>query len=130
MTSPDRRPRAGAGRRRKVRARPGHATRAGRRHAMTRFGIIGFGEVGGRFARDLQAADSASRIAAFDIDEATQARAAASGVVAASPSAADAAAEADILFLAVTAGSVLDAAASLAGGLRHGPLVVDVNSVS
>jgi prephenate dehydrogenase len=47
---------------------------------MARFAIIGFGEVGGIFARDLHAA-GASGIVAYDIDEAAQARAAACGFV-------------------------------------------------
>jgi len=41
---------------------------------MTAFAIVGFGEVGGVFARDLRAAGVAS-IVAFDIDQGAQSRA-------------------------------------------------------
>ncbi|MGY2046748.1 prephenate dehydrogenase/arogenate dehydrogenase family protein [Methylobacterium sp. JK268] len=95
---------------------------------MTHFAIVGFGEVGSRFARDLRAAAPTSRITAFDIDPAAQAHAAAT--VAVGADAAEAVREADIVFVAVTAGAALSAAAALAGGLGHGPLVVDVNSVA
>lgn len=95
---------------------------------MTRFAIIGFGEVGGIFARDLRAA-GATAIHAFDIDEAARVRAAAAGAVV-HASAAEAAAQAEVVFVPVTAGSALAAARSLAGGLSHAPFVVDVNSVS
>jgi 3-hydroxyisobutyrate dehydrogenase-like beta-hydroxyacid dehydrogenase len=97
--------------------------------SMTPFAIIGFGEVGGIFARDLHAA-GASVIAAYDIDEGARARAAACGTVQVRNTAAEAAASADVVFVAVTAGSTLAAAQSLSGGLRRAPLVVDVNSVS
>lgn len=90
-----------------------------------RFAIIGFGEVGGIFARDL-AQVGAPVLGVFDVAEAARARAGAL----ASPSAAAAAARADVVFVSVTAGSALAAAESLSGGLDHGPFVVDVNSVS
>jgi 3-hydroxyisobutyrate dehydrogenase-like beta-hydroxyacid dehydrogenase len=93
---------------------------------MTDIAIIGFGEVGGIFARDL-AAKGAS-LAAFDINPAAQARAEAAGIAA--PDARDAIRDAAIVFVCVTAGSVLEAMESLAGGLGHAPFVVDVNSVS
>lgn len=93
---------------------------------MGRFGIIGFGEVGGIFARDLAARGAA--VAAFDVAPAAQARAAAAGVAALGAHGAvnDAAA----VFVCVTAGSALDAMRSLAGSLGHAPFVVDVNSVA
>lgn len=99
---------------------------------MTAFAIIGFGEVGGLFARDLHAAvgGGVSRITAFDIAESARARAATTGYVEVRATAAEAAADADVVFVSVTAGSALDAAASLRGGLGHAPFVVDVNSVS
>ena len=93
---------------------------------MDKFGIIGFGEVGGIFARDLAARGAA--VTAFDVAPAAQARAAETGVAA--PSAHDAARGAGTVFVCVTAGSALDAMRSLAGGLGHAPFVVDVNSVS
>ncbi|UHC20186.1 DUF1932 domain-containing protein (plasmid) [Methylobacterium currus] len=94
------------------------------------FAFIGFGEVGSRFARDIHAVDGLARISAFDIDAAARDRAAATGFVTLGASAAEAVGTADVVVLAVTAGSVLAAAGSLSGGLAHRPLVVDVNSVS
>ena len=96
---------------------------------MTRYAIIGFGEVGGIFARDLHAADG-SGIAAYDIDDSARARADACGYVQVRNTAAEAAALADVVFVSVTAGSTLAAARSLSGGLGRAPFVVDVNSVS
>lgn len=95
---------------------------------MTRVAIIGFGEVGGIFARDLAAA-GVGGIAAFDVLPAARARAAAAGVEI-HASAQAAASRADLVIVSVTAGGALDAVRSLAGGLAHGPLVLDVNSVS
>jgi 3-hydroxyisobutyrate dehydrogenase-like beta-hydroxyacid dehydrogenase len=96
--------------------------------AMTRFAIIGFGEVGGIFARDLRAG-GADAIHVFDVSEAARQRAVDAGATV-HASAAEAAAQADVIFVPVTAGSALVAAQSLAGGLAHAPYVVDVNSVS
>ena len=93
---------------------------------MEKFGIIGFGEVGGIFARDLAARGAA--VAAFDVAPAAQARAGAAGF--AKPGPHDAARGATAVFVCVTAGSALDAMRALAGGLGHAPFVVDVNSVS
>ncbi|MCQ4159282.1 prephenate dehydrogenase/arogenate dehydrogenase family protein [Roseomonas sp. GC11] len=95
---------------------------------MTRFAIIGFGEVGGIFARDLRAG-GATAITAYDIAPAALERARATGAQVAE-SAAAAAAAADVVFVCVTAGSVPAAMRSLTGGLGHAPFVVDVNSVS
>jgi 3-hydroxyisobutyrate dehydrogenase len=100
-----------------------------------RFAIIGFGEVGQIFARDLHAA-GVPRIAAFDIafaqPDSAQSRAAAerASYVKATATPEEAARGADVIFVSVTAGSTLQAARSIAGGLAHGPFVVDVNSVS
>jgi 3-hydroxyisobutyrate dehydrogenase-like beta-hydroxyacid dehydrogenase len=96
---------------------------------MTAFAIIGFGEVGGIFARDLHAA-GVSRLLAYDSAEAACVRAAACGYVEVRNTAAEAAAGADVVFVSVTAGSTVAAAASLSGGLGRAPFVVDVNSVS
>jgi 3-hydroxyisobutyrate dehydrogenase-like beta-hydroxyacid dehydrogenase len=96
---------------------------------VTTFAIIGFGEVGGLFARDLRAA-GVSGIAAYDIAESARARAAATGYVEVRGTAAAAATGADAVFVSVTAGSALEAAASLSGELGRAPFVVDVNSVS
>src|SRR5215207_4020040 len=96
---------------------------------MTAFAIIGFGEVGSIFARDLHAA-GVSRLLAYDSAEAACARAVACGYVEVRNTAAEAAACADVVFVSVTAGSTVEAAASLAGGLGRAPFVVHVNSVS
>jgi len=93
---------------------------------MTKIAIVGFGEVGGIFAQDLAAAGA--EIAAYDTAPAAQARAAAAGIAA--PDVASACRDAAIVFVCVTAGSVLDAMRSLQGSMAHAPLVVDVNSVS
>ena len=93
---------------------------------MGTIAIIGFGEVGGIFARDLAAKGAA--MTAFDIAPTAQARAEAAGIAA--RDAAAAARVASTVFVCVTAGSVLDAMHSLSRGLDHAPLVVDVNSVS
>jgi 3-hydroxyisobutyrate dehydrogenase-like beta-hydroxyacid dehydrogenase len=96
---------------------------------MPGYAIIGFGEVGGIFARDLHAGGAAA-ITAYDIAAPARARAAAIEFVRACTTPAGAVQGADIVFVAVTAASVLAAVTSLAGGLAHAPLVVDVNSVS
>ncbi len=93
---------------------------------MQKAGIIGFGEVGGIFATDLAAAGPG--IAAFDVLPAALARAQAAGFAADDAHAA--CRDADVVFVCVTAGSVLDAMRSMEGGLAHAPFVVDVNSVS
>jgi 3-hydroxyisobutyrate dehydrogenase-like beta-hydroxyacid dehydrogenase len=95
---------------------------------MTRFAIIGFGEVGGIFARDLRVG-GATAIHAYDPAAAARDHAAAAGAIL-HDSAASAAAAAEVVIVPVTAGSALAAAQSLAGGLGHAPFVVDVNSVS
>lgn len=96
---------------------------------MTTFAIIGFGEVGGILARDLHAG-GAALVLAFDTAPAARSRAEAADHVAACTSAGAATRGADVVIVAVTAGAVPDAMASLARDLAHGPLVVDVNSVS
>ncbi len=93
---------------------------------MDRYGIIGFGEVGGILARDLAA--QGAEVAAFDVAPMAQARAAAAGFAASSAHAAIRGA--GVVFVSVTAGSALDAMRSLRGSLGHAPFVVDVNSVS
>ena len=98
-----------------------------------RIALIGLGEVGQHFARDLRAA-GVPHIRAFDILQAQPgsppARALDQGLAQPAPDAAAAVADAELVFVAVTAGAALAAARSLAGALGHAPLVVDVNSVS
>ena len=89
-------------------------------------GVIGYGEVGGIFARDLAAAGAT--VAAFDVATPARGQAASDGVGVAD--AAAACRNAGIVFVCVTAGSVLEAMRSLEGHLVHAPFVVDVNSVS
>ena len=96
---------------------------------MISVGIVGFGEVGSTFARDLHATGLVGPITVFDVAEPARARAKAAGFDVAANAAAVAAAS-TLVFVSVTAGSALAAAASLGGGLAAAPLVVDVNSVS
>lgn len=98
-----------------------------------RIAFVGFGEVGSILARDLRAAGH-DVTAAFDpafADPAGKAarNLAASGVARAA-TAAEAARDAEVVFCCVTAGSALEAARSVAGGVAHAPFFVDVNSVS
>ncbi len=94
---------------------------------MERVAIIGYGEVGGIFARDLLRA-GVKQVAVYDTLPAARARAA--SPVIACASALEAARGADLVICCVTAGSAPDAARSLAGGLDGAPYVLDVNSVS
>ena len=87
-------------------------------------GIIGFGEVGRIFARDLMKAGVIG-IIAYDV----AAVAPAEGVVMAA-SAVEAVRGADLVVSSVTAGGALAALAAALPGLGHGPFVLDVNSVS
>ncbi len=92
----------------------------------TKIAIIGYGEVGGIFAEDLQR--KGVELAAFDIAPAAQLRARGAGIGA--PSVGAACEQADMVFVCVTAGSVLDAMRSVAGTIQGAPFVIDVNSVS
>src|SRR5216684_3291327 len=135
------------GRYRRSRARPGHdaarpnATQQvnGRHRVPTldprRIAIIGFGEVGGIFARDL-IASGRHDVAAYDIlmhdpkvaprllEKARALR------VAACAAAAEAAAGASVFISAVTAASALGVAEGAERFLEPGQLFLDVNSVS
>ena len=93
---------------------------------MEQCGIIGFGEVGGIFARDLAA--HGVTVAAFDTQAVAQARA--RNAECAAATAHEAVRDVQVVFVCVTAGSALAAMRSLRGGLAHAPFVVDVNSVS
>lgn len=101
---------------------------------MERVAFIGFGEAGQTISRGLRAANAAS-ICTYDVllgspkGEALQAAARELGVALARDHEA-AVAEADIVFLAVTASSSLDAARACLPGLRRGQLFLDINSVS
>jgi 3-hydroxyisobutyrate dehydrogenase-like beta-hydroxyacid dehydrogenase len=97
--------------------------------------FIGFGEAGQTIARGLLAA-AAPRIRAYDIlfddpaDAGRLKQAAGSLGVAVARDHADAVRDADIVFLAVTASSSLQAAQTCLPGLRKGQLFLDINSVS
>jgi 3-hydroxyisobutyrate dehydrogenase len=95
--------------------------------------MIGFGEVGRIFARDLKALD-VGRITAFDplfADPSSKpSRNAAEGGIEAAGSAAEAVKGADLVVNAVTAAQALAAARSTLGALKPGAFVLDVNSAS
>jgi 3-hydroxyisobutyrate dehydrogenase len=95
--------------------------------------IIGFGEVGQIFARDLKA-KGVGTIRVFDIAFPDPASRAARGLAGADVEAAESAAAAvagqPVVICAVTAGSARDAAASAAPHLAPGAFYLDVNSVS
>jgi 3-hydroxyisobutyrate dehydrogenase-like beta-hydroxyacid dehydrogenase len=97
---------------------------------MERVAFIGFGEAGQTISRGLLSANAA-RIRAYDIlFPGPLAEAARCLGVEVAPNHVDAVREADIVFLAVTASSSLQAAASCLPGLRKGQLFLDINSVS
>ncbi|HEX4095284.1 MAG TPA: DUF1932 domain-containing protein [Caulobacteraceae bacterium] len=95
--------------------------------------LIGFGEVGRIFARDLKAL-GVGRITAFDplfADAASKPSAsAAEGGVEACGSADEAVRGADLVVSAVTAAQAMAAATSTLGALKPGAFVLDVNSAS
>lgn len=95
---------------------------------MERIAFIGFGEAGQTISRGLLGANAAS-IRAFDILPQALDAARSMGAAVAHDHA-DAVREADIVFLAVTASSSLQAAQSCLPGLRKGQLFLDINSVS
>ena len=95
--------------------------------------LIGFGEVGRIFARDLKAL-GVGRITAFDplfADPSSKpSRSVGEGSVEACASAADAVAGADLVVSAVTAAQALAAASSTLEALKPGAFLLDVNSAS
>jgi 3-hydroxyisobutyrate dehydrogenase-like beta-hydroxyacid dehydrogenase len=95
---------------------------------IERVAFIGFGEAGHTISRGLLETNAAS-IRAFDILPQALDTARSMGAAVARDHA-DAAREADIVFLAVTASSSLQAAQSCLPGLRKGQLFLDINSVS
>lgn len=92
---------------------------------MTTVALIGCGEVGSIFARDLHKAGVACT--AYDISQRARDRGTPVDWHDTPQAAVHGAA---LVIVAVTAGSALAAVQSLAGGLTHGPLVLDVNSVA
>lgn len=100
--------------------------------AFSRIALIGFGEVGQTLGADLLAAGAS--VAAFDILFAKAGSAPSLALsriaVRAARSAADAVKDAELIIVAVTAASDLDAAKSSAPHLPRGAFYLDVNSVS
>lgn len=96
--------------------------------SIERVAFIGFGEAGQTLSRGLLEAGAAS-IRAYDILAEALEKARALGAAAANDHV-DAVREADIVFLATTASSSLQAATSCLPGLRKGQLFLDINSVS
>jgi 3-hydroxyisobutyrate dehydrogenase-like beta-hydroxyacid dehydrogenase len=103
--------------------------------AALRIALIGYGEVGGIFGAAL-AVRGVRGICAFDIlqddparGQALRARAQCDRVDIA-PTAAAAVADADLVICAVTASATRTAAASVAGALKPGAFLLDVNSAS
>jgi 3-hydroxyisobutyrate dehydrogenase-like beta-hydroxyacid dehydrogenase len=104
------------------------------RRNTPRVSFIGFGEAGQAIAAGLRDA-GIERIAAWDIlfpqAEGERLKAAGDKIgVRLANSAADAAAETDMIISAVTAASSLEAARSVAGHLNGNPYYLDINSVS
>ena len=95
---------------------------------MTAVAILGYGEAGSIFARDLHAAGVAP-LAAYDVlfDPAHPA-CAPPAKAAGNPQ--NAVADADLVISAVTAGSALAAAESVGSAIRPGAIYLDINSVS
>lgn len=101
--------------------------------AVKHVGIIGFGEVGSIFARDL-IAKGVAKISVWDIAFADASsfqlhHAEMTERVHVCVSGPEAVVDVDVVFVCVTANSVLDALSSM-GELKHAPFVVDVNSVA
>ena len=97
--------------------------------------FIGFGEAGQTISRGLRAENNAD-IRAYDIlfddpaDKNRLKQAAEALGVAVAANHVDAVRDADLVFMAVTASSSLEAALSCIPGLRKGQLFLDINSVS
>jgi 3-hydroxyisobutyrate dehydrogenase len=100
---------------------------------LQRVGIIGFGEVGQIFARDLRAADVA-HIKVFDVafsdPDSGPSHALKQNNVEACKTAPEVARDSQLIISAVTADATLAAAQSLVPGLAKGTYVLDLNSAS
>jgi 3-hydroxyisobutyrate dehydrogenase-like beta-hydroxyacid dehydrogenase len=101
-----------------------------------RIGILGFGEVGQRFAADLRAGGAARSLATFDLllhqaaAGAALRRHAEAQRVEMRTDAAGLAESSDLIFSAVTAAQTLAAAQSLCARPLHGAWVIDLNSAA
>jgi 3-hydroxyisobutyrate dehydrogenase len=100
---------------------------------LQRIGILGFGEVGQIFARDLRAAGVAD-IKVFDIafarPDSMPSLALKGNAVSACKTAAEMVRNSDLVISAVTAAATLSAAQSLVPGIEKGSYVLDLNSAS
>jgi 3-hydroxyisobutyrate dehydrogenase-like beta-hydroxyacid dehydrogenase len=100
-----------------------------------RLGLIGFGEVGGIFAKELAATKQFSSISAWDIKLLAPSGAAMRELmqqqsVAACQSAADLAHCSDLIISAVTAANTLAVSKEIAAHLKTGQIFLDLNSAS
>ena len=95
--------------------------------------LIGLGEVGRIFARDL-AARGVGTITAYDVafadPDSMQSQVGRAGPARACANAVEAVQDAELVISAVTAAATLEAAKSTVGGLAHGPYYLDINSAS
>jgi len=94
-----------------------------------RIAIIGVGLIGSSIALAARANDAATSVALFDADDAVRLRARELNLGEVATSAAAAAAEADLVVLAVPVGAMGKAAAAFAPALKPGVIVTDVGSV-
>jgi 3-hydroxyisobutyrate dehydrogenase len=101
--------------------------------SLNRVALIGLGEAGQMLAREFSTSGRL-QIRAFDIAFADAASAPSTAArtlgITAAPTAAEAVAEAQLVISAVTAGSALDAARSVAAHLPPGAFFLDINSVA
>ncbi|MBI2384009.1 MAG: prephenate dehydrogenase/arogenate dehydrogenase family protein [Gammaproteobacteria bacterium] len=91
--------------------------------------VVGLGLIGGSLARALRVANAVGRIGGFDLDPRQRRLALESGVVEVAPDgAAAAAAEADVVVLAVPVLHTAEALAAVLPALKPGAIVTDVGS--
>lgn len=102
--------------------------------STTAIGLLGFGEVGQALAEDLRSVPGTSLLAydlLFDIEDSVPATALRNQpYTGATASPAELAGQSDLIISAVTAAQDIPAAESIAGSLRDGTFVLDLNSVS
>jgi prephenate dehydrogenase len=92
-------------------------------------GIIGTGLIGGSLALALRAAGRVSAVRGYDQDRQASAEALARGIIDSSvPCAADAAAEADVVVIAVPVGAIAQTFSAVAPALKASAFMMDVGS--
>jgi cyclohexadieny/prephenate dehydrogenase len=94
-----------------------------------RIAILGAGLIGVSIARAARTFGGAESVAIYDANDAVRARARELNIGDVFDDAAGAAANADLVVLAVPVGAMADAARSVATALKHGALVTDTGSV-